>query len=133
MSFELTKEFLELLNSAIQKKDTLWMKKNLFVLHHADIAAIINELEFEQYNLKDSNLEIRFLISIACALNGVTTPISLHDKDFFKFNSLSITKIISSSLIQDLLSGGFWQSPLWLINSIPPSLSCSVFTLKILS
>ena len=50
MSFELTKEFLELLNSAIQKKDTFWMKKNLFVLHHADIAAIINELDFEGYS-----------------------------------------------------------------------------------
>ena len=50
MSFELTKEFLELLNSAIQKKDTFWMKKNLFVLHHADIAAIINELDFEDYS-----------------------------------------------------------------------------------
>ncbi len=50
MSFELTKEFLELLNIAIQKKDTLWMKKNLFILHHADIAAIINELEFENYS-----------------------------------------------------------------------------------
>jgi len=68
MSFELTKEFLELLNTAIQKGDTSWVQENLFVLHHADIASIIDELEFEDsiyiYNLLSEELQVDVLVEL---------------------------------------------------------------------
>lgn len=68
MGFELTKEFLELLNTAIQKEDTSWVEENLFVLHHADIAAIIDELEFDDsiyiYNLLTEELQVDVLVEL---------------------------------------------------------------------
>lgn len=45
MSFKLTKEFLELVFNAIEAKDSAWLETNVFELHDADIAAIIDELE----------------------------------------------------------------------------------------
>ena len=68
MGFELTKEFLELLNTAIQQKNTPWVEENLFVLHHADIAAIIEELELEDsiyvYNLLNEELQVDVLVEL---------------------------------------------------------------------
>lgn len=46
MQFELTKEFLEALEQAIANRDTSWLEENVFELHHADIASIIDEVEF---------------------------------------------------------------------------------------
>lgn len=61
MRFELTIDFLELLNSAIREDNISWMEQNLFVLHHADIAAILEELEFDDsvyiYNLLNEELQ----------------------------------------------------------------------------
>ncbi len=61
MRFELTKDFLELLNSSIQEDDISWMEQHLFVLHHADIASILEELEVDDsiyiYNLLNEELQ----------------------------------------------------------------------------
>lgn len=61
MRFELTKDFLELINSSIQEDNISWMEQNLFILHHADIAAILEELEVEDsiyvYNLLNEELQ----------------------------------------------------------------------------
>lgn len=61
MRFELTKDFLELINSAIQEDNISWMEKNLFGLHHADIASILEELDLDDsiylYNLLNEELQ----------------------------------------------------------------------------
>ncbi|MCH2229055.1 MAG: magnesium transporter [Crocinitomicaceae bacterium] len=61
MRFELTKDFLELLNSSIQEDDISWMEQHLFVLHHADIASILEELDVDDsiyiYNLLNEELQ----------------------------------------------------------------------------
>jgi len=45
--FELTKEFLELTQNAVRQENNAWIKENIYVLHDADIAVIINELDFD--------------------------------------------------------------------------------------
>ena len=45
MRFELTKEYLDALRSAIAQQDVAWMKEHVFELHHADIGGIVDELE----------------------------------------------------------------------------------------
>lgn len=47
MRFELTKEFLNLTEQAVRQQDLSWLKESIFILHDADIAVIINELELE--------------------------------------------------------------------------------------
>lgn len=47
MSFELTKDFIDSIYQAIQQEDKAWLEENIFQLHHADIAAIFEELKFE--------------------------------------------------------------------------------------
>ena len=47
MRFELTKEFLELTQNAVRQENNAWIKENIYVLHDADIAVIINELDFD--------------------------------------------------------------------------------------
>ncbi|MDG1775837.1 MAG: magnesium transporter [Crocinitomicaceae bacterium] len=68
MGFELTKEFLELLNTAVQQKNAPWVEENLFILHHADIAAIIDELEFDDsvyiYKLLNEELQADVLVEL---------------------------------------------------------------------
>ncbi len=44
MRFELTKEFLEKLQEAIESQNTTWIKDNILDLHDADISVIINAL-----------------------------------------------------------------------------------------
>ena len=44
MQFQLTKEFIEVLNSKIEAKDDQWIKENVFELHHADIADVLDQL-----------------------------------------------------------------------------------------
>lgn len=45
MRFELTKEYLDLLRNAIERQNLAWIKQNVFELHDADIADVIDELE----------------------------------------------------------------------------------------
>lgn len=45
MRFELTKEYLELLRDAIERENLAWIKQNVFELHDADIADVIDELD----------------------------------------------------------------------------------------
>lgn len=68
MRFELTKEFLEVLNQAIDRQDFAWIKENIYILHDADIAAIIDELENEEaaylYNLLDEEVQGDILMDL---------------------------------------------------------------------
>jgi len=68
MRFELTKEFLEELAQSILRKDITWIKTNIFDLHDADIADIIDELEEDQveylYRLLDPETQGEVLIEI---------------------------------------------------------------------
>ncbi len=45
MSFELSKEFIENIEVAIQKKDDQWIDKHVLILHPADIADVMDNLE----------------------------------------------------------------------------------------
>lgn len=45
MSFDLTKEFLENLQSAISGDDKAWIEENITDLHYADIAEIMDQLD----------------------------------------------------------------------------------------
>lgn len=47
MRFELTKEYLQAVETAIESNDTSWITENILELHDADIAAIIGELDHE--------------------------------------------------------------------------------------
>ena len=47
MQFKITKEFIEILNSKIEEKDNQWILENVFELHHADIADVLDELSTE--------------------------------------------------------------------------------------
>ena len=47
MQFKITKEFIGNLNSKIEEKDNQWILDNVFELHHADIADILDELSTE--------------------------------------------------------------------------------------
>jgi len=68
MRFELTKEYLETIQDAITRKDTAWIKANIFELHDADIAAIIDELENGEaaylYDLLDDETQGEVLIEL---------------------------------------------------------------------
>ncbi|MDX2359235.1 MAG: magnesium transporter [Crocinitomicaceae bacterium] len=48
MRFELTKEFLEILQQAIEQQDVAWLQEHVMELHFADIATVIDELEPEE-------------------------------------------------------------------------------------
>jgi len=47
VSFELTKEYIDRVCSAVEQKDQQWLDENVLDLHDADIAAIITELNTE--------------------------------------------------------------------------------------
>ena len=68
MRFELTKEFLDQVLNAIDGRDTVWLKTNVFELHDADIAAIINELENNQaiylYDLLEKDRQGDILVEL---------------------------------------------------------------------
>lgn len=68
MRFELTKEFLEELNFAIQTQDILWVREHILGLHFADIAEILDELNNEQakyiYYLLDENVQANVLMEL---------------------------------------------------------------------
>lgn len=48
MRFELTKEYIENLQEAVERQDVAWIQVNVCELHEADIAAIIDQLDVEE-------------------------------------------------------------------------------------
>ena len=68
MRFELTKEYLEDVQSAIQQKDVEWLETNVFELHDADIATIIDELDNNEavylYDLLNEEMQGDVLIEL---------------------------------------------------------------------
>ncbi|MFT6243729.1 MAG: magnesium transporter [Salibacteraceae bacterium] len=68
MSFKLTKDFLESVNEAIEQRNFAWFKQNVFNLHDADVAAIIDELDEEEaaylYGLLNENMQADVLIEL---------------------------------------------------------------------
>jgi magnesium transporter len=68
MRFELTKEYLDALRSAIAQQDVAWMKEHVFELHHADIGGIVDELEKEEagyvYGLLDEETQGDLLMEL---------------------------------------------------------------------
>lgn len=68
MRFELTKEFLEIINEAIDSQNLIWIKENVSELHDADITAILDELEEDRalylYNLLDEEVQGDILMEL---------------------------------------------------------------------
>lgn len=68
MQFELTKEYLESLELAIEQKDVEWIKTYVLELHYADIAGIICELKHEEsvylYDLADESIQGDILMEL---------------------------------------------------------------------
>ena len=68
MSFKLTKDFLESVNEAIEQRNFAWFKQNVFDLHDADVAAIIDELDEDEaaylYGLLNENMQADVLIEL---------------------------------------------------------------------
>jgi magnesium transporter len=66
--FELTKEYLELVKGAVDRKDVDWIKEHVFELHDADIAAVIDELDNNEsvyiYDLLDDERQGDILIEL---------------------------------------------------------------------
>lgn len=66
MQFELTKEFLENIQNAIHQNDLLWLNENVFELHPADIAAVLEELPFKTadigFDLMNDELQADVLV-----------------------------------------------------------------------
>lgn len=85
MRFELTREFLDALQSAVSREDVAWMQEHLFELHYADISAIIDELEQDDavyvYSLLNEEVQADLLMEL--------------DEDFREYliNTLSPTEI----------------------------------------
>ena len=68
MRFELTRENLLLLQEAIERQDVAWIREQIFELHDADIAAIIDELEDDEasfvYHLLSNEMQGDVLIEL---------------------------------------------------------------------
>ncbi len=68
MSFELTKEYLEALQSAVDRKDVPWMQENIFELHYADIGTILDELDVSEaayvYSLLNEDVQADLLMEL---------------------------------------------------------------------
>ena len=68
MSFELTKEFIDALQAAIEQKDTNWIREQLLELHYADISAVIEEIDkldaFFIYQLLDEDTQGDLLMEV---------------------------------------------------------------------
>lgn len=68
MRFELTKDFLELLNIAIQADDRAWIEENVLELHYADIAEIMDQLGNDEaknlYFLLDEEIQSDVLMEL---------------------------------------------------------------------
>ncbi|MBT5931991.1 MAG: magnesium transporter [Flavobacteriales bacterium] len=68
MQFKLTKEFIEALNSKIEVRDNQWIMDNVFELHHADIADILDQLSNNNakyvYYLGEEELQADILMDL---------------------------------------------------------------------
>lgn len=68
MGFELTKDYLEQVEIAVESQNLGWFKENLFDLHDADIAAIIDELDDRDalyvYGILDEEVQGDVLIEL---------------------------------------------------------------------
>lgn len=68
MRFELTKDFIEQLQIAIEAKDQSWIEENILDLHFADIAEIIDELNNDEakyiYYILDEELQADVLMEL---------------------------------------------------------------------
>ena len=68
MQFKLTKEFIGILNSKIGEKDNQWIMENVFELHHADIADILDELSTKNakyvYYLGEEEIQADILMDL---------------------------------------------------------------------
>ena len=68
MRFELTKEFLDVLQQAVKQQNVDWLKEHVLELHFADIAAIIDELDNEEsvylYGLLDEEVQGDLLMEL---------------------------------------------------------------------
>jgi magnesium transporter len=68
MRFTLTKEFIELVRQKIVEQDSPWVKENLFELHYADIAEILDALSNEEakyiYFLVDEDTQADILMEL---------------------------------------------------------------------
>lgn len=68
MGFKLTKEYLDDVFDAVERQDISWFELNLFELHDADIAAIIDELEEKQayyvYDILDDETQADVLAEL---------------------------------------------------------------------
>ncbi len=68
MQFELTKEYLDSLELAIEQQDREWIRTNVLELHYADIAGIICELNHEDgvflYDLADESVQGDILMEL---------------------------------------------------------------------
>ena len=68
MQFQLTKEFIEVLNSKIEAKDDQWIKENVFELHHADIADVLDQLSSKNakyvYYLGEEEIQADILMDL---------------------------------------------------------------------
>jgi magnesium transporter len=68
MRFELTREFLDILQEAIGAQNVAWINENVCELHEADIAAIIDELEKEEaaylFRLLDGDTQSEVIVEL---------------------------------------------------------------------
>ncbi len=68
MRFELTKEYLSALSTALEQQDVTWISSNVFELHDADIAAVIDELDYDEaaklYSLLDQDARADILMEL---------------------------------------------------------------------
>jgi len=68
MQFKLTKEFIERLSEKVNQKDDKWILENVFELHHADIADVLDELLAEDakyvYYLGDEEVQADILMDL---------------------------------------------------------------------
>lgn len=68
MRFELTKETFETLQNAIARQDIAWIEENIFELHDADIAHIIDELDEKEarfvYDLLTEDTQAEVLVEL---------------------------------------------------------------------
>ena len=68
MQFKLTKEFVERLSKKVHQKDDNWILENVFDLHHADIADVLDELSPEDakyvYYLGDEEVQGDILMDL---------------------------------------------------------------------
>lgn len=114
MRFELTKDFLTQVSDAIERRESQWLIDNIFELHDADIAAIIEELDQEDgaylYDLLDEELqgevlteleeEIRDRIISSYSSKEIAEQIENLDSD----DAVDIIEDLSQEQIEEVIS-----------------------------